>query len=364
MTNKDIHYQHSGGEKSKVQIGAEADRWLARINEGPLPADEARAFNDWLAADPEHERQYRFGQMAMREAPLMRGESDLDALMRPTLYERVANFVYEAGHWVQEQISGQMIRITSGLAAASAMLLVFFFVFQPSLTPRETQIIDAAPPTASQYETRIAEIRDVTLPDGTVVTLGAASGLDVQFTSSERRVVLSEGEVFFDVEKDPERPFIVVADNTLVRVLGTKFDVNLGAEAIDVAVLEGRVEVIRPKDNSGVIRDSDVKHVLTAGQKVAAAKQGRVRPVAAIEAENVAAWRRGELIWVDTPVRDIIADLNRYSTSKIILAKNNTGDLEYTLALQADDVPRGVRLLAASLGLDARESANGDIVLR
>ena len=363
MTNNDRHNEQSDRSAPKPDVGAEADRWLARINDGPLTSDEARAFNDWLTADPEHERQYRFGQMAMREVPLMRGARDLDALMRPTLYERITNALYDACQWAQERFSAPMVRVACGLAAGAAVLLAFFAV-QPLPGPEATQVADAPSPATPQYETEVAEIRDVTLPDGSIVTLGAASGLEVQFTSNERRIVLSEGEAFFDVAKDPGRPFIVVADTTLVRVLGTKFDICLGGTAVDVAVLEGRVEIIQPEDDSSVIRDRDIKHVLTAGQKVAAVQHGRVQPVEAIKAENVAAWRRGELIWIDTPVRHIIADLNRYSTSRVVLAKSDIGDIEYTLALQADDVPRGIQLLAAALGLDVVEDANGSIVLR
>lgn len=364
MTNNNRHNKQSDRVAPKPDVGAEADRWLARINDGPLTPDEARAFNDWLMADPEHERQYQFGQTAMREVPLMRGARDLDALMRPTLYERVTNALYDAGRWAQERFSGHMVRIPAGLAAASAALLLLFFAVQPSPGPEATQVADAPSPATRQYETEVAEIRDVTLPDGSIVTLGAASGLEIQFTPKERRIVLSEGEAFFDVAKDPGRPFIVVADTTMVRVLGTKFDICLGGTAVDVAVLEGRVEIIQPEDDSSVIRDRDIKHVLTAGQKVAAVHHGRVQPVEAIKAENVAAWRRGELIWIDTPVRHIIADLNRYSTSRVVLDNSDIGDIEYTLALQADDVPRGIRLLAGALGLDAVEDTNGSIVLR
>ncbi|WP_165793725.1 FecR family protein [Hyphococcus luteus] len=347
-----------------MRIGAEADSWHARINEGPLTPDEARAFNEWLAADPEHERQYRCGQMALREVLLMRGERDLEDLMRPTVYERINSALYDAGQWLQTQSAGRIARAGFVTAAVSSILLVSFFAVQLGFGPEQMRISAPASPAEPLYETKIAEIRDVTLSDGSIVTLGAASGVDVLFTQNERRVVLSEGEAFFQVEKDPDRPFIVVADNMLVRVLGTKFDVNLGAKAVGISVLEGRVEVIRPEGDSGVMRDSDIKHVLTAGQKVAAAKQGRVQPVETVDVENVAAWRRGELVWVDTPVRDIIADLNRYSPSKIVLANSEIGDLGYTLALQADDVSRGVRLLASSLGLEAKERPNGDIVLR
>lgn len=368
MTNKDSEIQSLNTEPVQEKINSKADHWLARINEGPLSPDEARAFNDWLAADPEHERQYRFGQMAMREVLLMRGESDLHELMRPTFYERMTNALYEAEQYLKAKVGGHKIGIGigTGLAALSAALVLIFVTLQPPLEQEEVHVAETTRPAPAtpQHETSIAEIRDVALPDGSVVTVGAASALDVVFTPNERRVVLSEGEAFFDVAKDPDRPFIVVADNTLIRVLGTKFDVNLGAEGVDVAVLEGRVEVIRPEGDSHVIRDDDIKHILTAGQKVVAMNEGPVRPVAPIEPENVAAWRRGELIWVDTPVHDIIADLNRYSTSTIILTQPDLGDLEYTLALPADDVSRGVRLLAASLGLDAKESATGEIELK
>lgn len=346
------------------RIGAEADRWLARLNDGALTPEEARAFNLWLAADPAHEREFRHGQSAMRAVQLLRGESDLAAWMRPSLYERLHGALHDAGQRLQEIARPGRVFAAAGLLAAGAAALVFVSLQPPAPPPAAAPAVIAAPGFPLTYRTRIAEIREIALSDGSLVTLGAASVLDVRFTGGERRVILSEGEAFFDVTPDPGRPFIVAAGPTLVRVLGTRFGVNLGQETVDIAVLEGEVEVIRPEDAGGAIRDSDIKHVLTAGQKVGSPKTGRVRPVETVDAENVAAWRRGELIWVDRPVRDIIADLNRYSDTRIILARTDLADLDYTLALQADEIDTGVRLLAAALGLDVRVRADGGLILQ
>lgn len=347
-------------QTARDEMGAEADAWLARFNSGMLSGDQARAFNAWLAADPEHERVFRAGQEAMRNVSLMRGEPDLAEMMRPSLYERFHEAFYELrrNRSLRMGLFGAVSLLTAVAGGAAAL----FVYFQPGAQSGAyaPQIVEAPP----AYETQVAEIRDVVLPDGSTITLGAASSVDVRFSGTERRVVLSSGEAFFDVTKDPDRPFVVAAGNTLVRVLGTKFDINLGDEAVDIAVLEGRVEVIRPLTPSRKIRDEDVKHVLIAGQKVAAPRIGRVEPVLAIEAENVAAWRRGELIWVDQPVRNILEDLNRYSPSRIELADPSLAHQEYTLAIRADDIPGGLDTLAAALGVEVETRADGSRVLR
>ena len=354
MTASNHMTETETAEARAERIGHEADRWLVRAAEGPFETQEARAFNTWLLADPEHERRYRQGQAALREVAQMRNADDLDVLMAPSLYERITGAGCDAVDWLKAR------KMTIALPAAGAFLAASGALAIALLLPRD---IANPSPIEPDFVTKIAEIREEILPDGTVVTLGAASAVDIQFTEQERRVALASGEAFFDVARDTGRPFIVVADNTLVRVLGTRFDVSLGSSTVDIAVAEGRVEVIQPEDGARMIAERDVKHVLTAGQQVAAAKTGRVRPVETIAPDNVAAWRRGELIWVDAPVADIIADLNRYSETRIILGERSYADLDYTFAFHTDDVARAASLLANALGLDEVRRPNGDILL-
>ena len=124
------------------------------------------------------------------------------------------------------------------------------------------------------------------------------------------------------------------------------------------------MEVIQPDGAAeDPIEDRDIRHVLIAGQKVAARPGDRVQPVRAIDADAVGAWRRGELMWADTPVRDIVADLNRYAPNGVRLEAPEVAELRYTLAVQADDTQGAIALLAASLQLDIARDRAGVIVL-
>ena len=336
-------------------VGEQATRWLLKQSQGPLDAADARAFAAWLAADPEHERQFRARQAAWGDIPHMRGLADIDALMAPSLYERVNGALYELGAAVRRLASPPVRWAALGGAVASIALALVVVTYEPAPV--------TGPAADPAHTTGIAEIRDIVLDDGSTVTLGAASSLGVAFAAHERRVVLARGEAFFDVASDPGRPFVVVANDTVVRVLGTKFDVHLGVDAVRVAVLEGQVEVMRPDAPTGGLADEDITHVLTAGQKVVAARTGKVRPVQAIDTADVAAWRDGLLVYVDTPLKDIIGDLNRYHAGHIELADRALGELAYTAAFQADQVDSVVSMIAASLALDVTTTPAGHTVL-
>lgn len=336
--------------------GARADYWSGRMASGPLTSNEARDFNQWIAADPAHERAFQAAQALRKELTHIRDLDEYRDWLTPSPYERIAKSVNACQENLAVRIKHPYAILGAGFAAA--MLAVFAAVLI------STEGTPSKPAILPSVVTNVAEVRDLTLSDGSVVTVGAASSVTEAFTARERRVILSAGEAFFDVEKDAERPFIVVAGDTLVRVRGTKFDVSLGSDAVNIAVSEGRVEVIQPEGAPDAIRDRDIKHILLAGQRAVTSSDGRVQPVRQIKAEDVASWRRGELAWADTPIKDIIADLNRYSTREIELRAGRVADLEYTLAVRADDIPGAVNLIAASLGLEIEEADRGKLILR
>lgn len=107
----------------------------------------------------------------------------------------------------------------------------------------------------------------VTLPDGTMVWLNSESSLrfPIVFSGNERRVYLT-GEAYFEVAKNRHKPFKVFSNNTVVRVLGTHFNVNAyhNEEAVKVTLLEGSVRVsngnqskmIAPGEQASIKRDA------------------------------------------------------------------------------------------------------------
>jgi len=117
--------------------------------------------------------------------------------------------------------------VPPGLAAAALVALAFV----TTRAPRHTA------------ETAVGAFQKFDLPDGSVAQLNTDSAIDTDFTATERRVRVVRGEVFFNVTKDPARPFIVVSGPVAVRAVGTAFNVRQRAAAVEVLVTEGRVRV-------------------------------------------------------------------------------------------------------------------------
>ena len=90
-------------------------------------------------------------------------------------------------------------------------------------------------------------INEYTLPDGSVVALNSNSKLvfPKQFNGDTREVTI-EGEAFFDVKPNPEKPFIINAGKAQIKVVGTSFNVSAypETETLEVVVKTGKVQVI------------------------------------------------------------------------------------------------------------------------
>ena len=347
------------------RVADAANRWALRLADGPLPAGDLDEFVAWVDEDPAHETALRQAREALNQVSLAAGLPEYDEWRKPSAYERIAGWFYEAGQRIEGLCGGipfpGRARMAAALAAAASVAVVIV-----AATPMLEDLTGGSTGTPEHVEpdlvTAIGEIREKILDDGSIVTLGAASAVDVDFTNNERRVTLTAGEAFFEVERDPARPFLVVAGATIVRVIGTEFDVSLGETNVDIAVADGRVEVIRTRNAQGVIEDSDVQHVLTAGQRVSARAAGRVAPVETLPLADVAAWRRGDLVWIDTRAEEIIADLNRYSTTPIRLGARHIGSDVYTLAVTTQDINAAVELLASSMGGEVVNDERGILV--
>lgn len=156
-----------------------------------------------------------------------------------------------------------------------------------------------------QYQVRLAtatgRMLNQPLPDGSSLTLDAASRAEVDFYATRRQVRLLAGSAFFAVAHDTKRPFVVQAAGVQVTVLGTRFEVALEGDAVLVAVDAGRVQV---RDANGTA------HELGAGQML------RLRPGQAARvqaADTVAAWREGWLDFQSTPLAEVARRLERYS---------------------------------------------------
>lgn len=194
------------------------------------------------------------------------------------------------------------------------------------------------------YETGVGEQRVVALSDGSRVRLNTDSAVRVWYWGGERRVVLRRGQAFFDVAHDASRPFLVEAGPAEVRALGTKFDVRRSDGSVAVTLVEGRVRVER---------DGGGEATLAPNQQLTVTKAGVGAPRALAAAEE-SSWTTGRLTFRGAPLREVVAEANRYSRRKIELAVPDAmaGEL-VSGTFDAGDIDAVVAALTHYYGLEA-----------
>ncbi|MDC0517304.1 FecR domain-containing protein, partial [Porticoccaceae bacterium] len=178
---------------------------------------------------------------------------------------------------------------------------------------------------------------------------------------SDRTVELLNGEAFFDIAKDRQKPFSVAVNDVLIEVVGTQFNVQKIRDAVNVAVLEGIVKVFE-QAASQTVSLPDV--VLTAGQKVVKSNDRAFESVTAVSSSDLGAWRLGRLIYRDISLADIVADAGRYFDGKIILQSDDLDDVKVTMTLRTDQVGQLPEMLAQTLPLKVQVISEKLILLK
>lgn len=167
-----------------------------------------------------------------------------------------------------------------------------------------------------QMEVPLGSQTKLVLPDGTTVCLNSGSILkyDPTFLHKKNREVYLVGEGYFEVQKNPNKPFIVHAGEINVKVLGTIFNVRSYPEdpLIEVSLLEGKVNVFSKSETSGnVILAPDEQ--LTYDKK-----SGKINHRHA-DASQAAQWTTGRLSFVNASVPEIMKDIERKYDVRIVI---------------------------------------------
>lgn len=177
-------------------------------------------------------------------------------------------------------------------------------------------------PAGSDYSTPVGGLASVPMSDGSKITLNTDSEVRVDLENpAERRVELQKGEAFFEVAKDPTRPFVVTVGKKRVIAVGTAFSVRRNGNDVRVAITEGRVRIEDAAERSAKrsVADDGVS-TLAAGSVARATNAGvliQEKPIP--EIENDLSWRTGYLIFRDMVLADAVAEFNRYNTRKIVI---------------------------------------------
>lgn len=173
--------------------------------------------------------------------------------------------------------------------------------------------------------TQKAEKKEIILEDNTKIILNSNSALSYpkHFKGDIREVVI-KGEAFFDVTRNEQKPFVVTTNEGLkIRVLGTSFNVKSYPEdrKMETTLVTGKVKVIEEQKNTIV--------ELSPSQKATYLKSEDKMIVEHVETKNYTSWKEGKLIYNDTPMREVIKDLERMYNLKFDVASNKILDYKY-----------------------------------
>ncbi len=182
---------------------------------------------------------------------------------------------------------------------------------------------------------------NVPLADGTVLAMGPDSAISTDFRNGARHVALARGEVFFNVHHDAAHPFVVSAGKGIVRVLGTAFSVRKRDDGeVVVTVTRGKVQVTSGAREALLVPDRQVRF-----------GEAGLSPVRAVDASLALAWTRGRLILENRPLADVLAELDRYHSGKILLLNPEAGERRINAVIDLGRIDSWLTALASSQGL-------------
>lgn len=224
------------------------------------------------------------------------------------------------------------------------------------------------------YSTGIGQKRLVRLADGSTVRLNARSEIIVRYTKSRREIDLIRGQALFADTYEPNRPFIVRSRATVVRAIGTQFDVNrLRAETI-VTVIQGRVAVAQheraaraaaggPQQSSERFASELSMVYLSAGEQVTVTPTRHMQPIHT-DVTNAIAWTHRKLIFVSTPLRDVVQEFNRYNRRPLVIEAPSLERLKIDGVFSSTDPKSLIAFLRQYPGIRVTQTGEATLVLR
>jgi transmembrane sensor len=307
-------------QQAATEIDDEAARWLLRLDRHGRTPELERDLQAWLDADPR-----RRGAFLRAEAAWM-------------MMDRAGWHEAEGRQAPPRQILTRRNALLAG-GVAAGLAAVCGYMLRPS-----------------RYVTEVGEVRRLPLRDGSVAEINTASSIQVSLHADARVVRMDQGEAWFQVAKDANRPFVVEAGAVRVRAVGTAFSVRRRQNGADVMVTEGIVETWTEGAHDKPVR-------LTAGEKAYVSEADPVNRIVAApsEIDRELAWRDGNIDLAGESLADAVAEFNRHNRRKLVIAEPSIAGEPLYGVFHAND-PQGFAR-AVQVSLDVKITVEDNQIL-
>lgn len=295
---------------------AQALQWLVAAQSDSFSPAQQQALQQWLAQSPAHQQAFVQARQLWQDVGLT--DTLIFSAQMQTAPARRSCWQSLRHGWQQltEPLRPWHYAVTACFAFLLAGLL---------LVGQQPQ----SEPDSQLYQSSYQGNRQISLPDGSVLSLSGHTAVLVRFSDGQRDLQLQYGAAHFQVAKDSARPFVVTADQLQVRAVGTAFSVRRDSD-IQVAVDEGVVAV----SNNDLSPVSTQR--LQQGQQIQYSARHGYSDIRAYHAASALSWRSGRLQYQQTPLAEVLAEVNRYRQTPIKLADASLAALPITATLTID----------------------------
>jgi len=221
-------------------------------------------------------------------------------------------------------------------------LLYFMFRANSNLTTRE--------PIYNELYAAFGTRSALKLSDGTSVWLNSGSSIKYpdRFVDNDRSIFLN-GEAYFEVESDPEKPFIVETSSLSVKATGTKFNVSgyPSADEAEVTLVSGKVEVSLTDDKNKINSS-----ILDVNQHFTLNKTNGTTTIANVDTYKYISWKDGMLIFRNDPLSEVVKKIGQVFNVDIEIKGKELQDYSYRATFEDESLEEILKLLKMSSPID------------
>ena len=329
------------------RIDLEAAEWVSKRMRGFTPGEQDQFF-EWMAANPKHSEWYgRHIRTWKKLNRLAQWKPEHSDKANPDLLKYNPPVNYFA---------------FLGAIAASLILGLGIWSFSGGISRKNATTVQSF--VAESYEKHI-------LPDGSQVEMKNGSALKVYYGKKERRIELVSNEAHFNVEKNPDKPFIVRAMGVEFKAVGTAFSVKIGENEVELLVTEGVVEMSKIPQFSDSIYDGHqpnlYKQEVSAGQRSVSTIDQEVpfavEQVNDEEIEERLKWKPRSLNFDQIPLQKVIEAFNLRNTTQIYIGDEALKNKIVVASFHTANIKKLIGLLEATMDVESHDVGSDRIIL-
>jgi transmembrane sensor len=336
-----------------IGIKTQASFWFSAMKRG-FTEQEKHDFSSWLNQETSHRNAFEKISKSTQHSSALNEFSGLFA--------------------IETEKKPRKVTIAFITTAASILVaaIVTLAIIRDILFPLASTVLE----NHKMYTTNVGEQASYKLQDGSTLTLNTNTKVEVNYSESQRKLTLLQGEANFDVVKNNQRPFTVTTGDKSITALGTIFNIQANENRlsnIELLVKEGKV-LLSNTDNVRESLNKKLNHteleylpgtIIYAGE-LAVVEENNAPKVVKISKEKQMsnlAWQQGILIFNGEPLEQVLKEISRYSDNTFVILEPKLTKIKVSGLFRTNDINGLLSSLQNNLAIDYKRKKNRAIEL-